>query len=398
MLCGVAKGTGGGELPVKVVYVKGSTRKICQLTGEFDRSLGRDFPAFNRTETRFGLRGTDLGASFEHKERCYFLFGDTHPIGPNNTLRPFDGDSIAYTTDTRINGGVHLKFLTAPDGKYLAPSAPGVSMKGFEVPTGGFSADGRMYIFFTSDVRFKPEGAVMGRSVLLRSDDDGQTFRALYTVSRDKIIYIAPAVVNNADWPGLPERERKGLLLWSSTTEYRRSNPYLAYLPLNRVEESSALRYFAGTEPKTGKPQWSEREADAVPLFTQPEIGELCVTYNRFLKRWLMLYNAGDKPGPRGINFRAAETPWGAWSETALLFHPWDDGGYGRFMHISWKHERKDILHDPGRGDDWGGEYAPYVIDRYTTGTDGRTTLYFVLSTWNPYNTVLMKTTLERKP
>ena len=266
-------------------------------------------------------------------------------------------------------------------------------MKGFEVPTGGFSADGRMYIFYTSDVRLKPEGVVMGRSVLLRSDDDGMTFRTIYTVSRDKIVYTAPIVVENKQWPGLPEKSGRGLLLFASSTEYRRSNPYLAYLPLNRVEDPKALRYFAGTDAKTNQPNWSEKEADAVPLFVQPQIGELCVSYNRFLKRWLLLYNAGE---PRGINFRSSQTPWGAWSETALLFHPWDDGGYGKFMHISRKHPRTDdALSDPGREDDWGGEYAPYLIDRYATGTPNRTTLYFVLSTWNPYNVMLMKTTLE---
>ncbi len=383
-------------MPRKIVYVRGSSRKVCQMTGEFDRSLGPGRRAPNQTETRWGLKGTDLGASFEHKGRCYFLFGDTNPSGPNNDFRPRDGDAIAYTTDTNVEAalGVRLRFVTAPDGSYLAPRAPGLSTKGFEVPTGGFSHQGRMYVFYTTDVRFAPgKGALMNRSVLLRSDDDGRTFQNVYTVSRDKIIYVAPYLVNNADWPGLPDRTGRGLLLWSAGAAYRRGDPYLSYLPLGRVEDRSALRCFAGRNAKTGRPQWSEREADAAALFAHPCVGESCVTWNPFLRQWLMLYNCGDPPGPRGIVFRVASAPWGPWSQPAVLFHPWTDGGYARFMHAP----NRDALHDAGRENDWGGEYAPYVVERFTVGDAARTTIYFTLSTWNPYNVVLMKATLEAR-
>jgi hypothetical protein len=394
-------------MPRKVVYVKHSSQRVCQLTGEWDRTRGRGVPAYNRTESRFGLRGTDLGASFEHKGKCWFLFGDTHPSGPHNESRPPDGDAIAYTTDRRPDtGGVRLTFVTAPDGGYLSPRAEGVSAGTFEVPTGGFSHKGRMYVFFTTDSRVVPgKGAVMGRSVLLRSDDDARTWRAVYTVSTNKIIYISPAVTDGAALgdalpPGL-RRIGPILFLWAGTTEYRRDNPYLAALPLARVEDRAALRYFAGLDRGARKPRWSEREGDAVPLFDQRCIGELCVTWNPFLKQWLMLYNCEDRPGPRGIHFRVADAPWGPWSDSVLLFEPWRDKGYGSFLHISRKFSpgAPDALHDPGREDDWGGEYGPYVVERFTTGDRERrhTTIYWVMSTWNPYNTVLMRSTLEAR-
>ena len=389
-------------MPRNIVYVPGSSRKVSQLTGEFDRALGPGRLAPNQTETRWGLRGTDLGASFEHKGRCYFLFGDTHPFGPNNDFRPLDGDAIAYATDTQpdaASGGVRLHFVTAPDGAYLSPRAPDLSTGGFEVPTGGFSDRGRMYVFYTTDARIVPgKGAVMNCSVLLRSDDDGRTFQNLYTVSQSKIIYVAPGIVDNSAWPGLPEKTGRGLLLWSAGTEYRRGDPYLAHLPLARVEDRSALRYFAGTSAKTKRPHWSDREADAAPLFAHPCVGELCVTWNPFLRQWLMLYNCDERPGPRGINFRVSDTPWGPWSPTAVLFHPRTDNGYGRFIHAPGP--TRDALHDPGRENDWGGEYGPYVIERFTKGdaARGRTTIFYTLSTWNPYNVVLMTATLEARP
>ncbi|GAG09776.1 unnamed protein product, partial [marine sediment metagenome] len=57
----------------RVVYVSGSTKKVCQLTGDWDRALKR--PTLSLTSTRAGVVGTDLGSSFEHSGRLYFLFG-----------------------------------------------------------------------------------------------------------------------------------------------------------------------------------------------------------------------------------------------------------------------------------------------------------------------------------
>lgn len=58
-----------------------SVTKVCQLTGEWDRERGT--PAYNWTESRFALFGTDLGSSFEHGGRLWFLFGDTWPTPVN---------------------------------------------------------------------------------------------------------------------------------------------------------------------------------------------------------------------------------------------------------------------------------------------------------------------------
>lgn len=163
-------------------------------------------------------------------------------------------------------------------------------------------------------------------------------------------------------------------------------------MPLSGVEDRSSLRYCAGLDSGSGSPRWSTDEAETAPLFAHPCIGELSVAWNPFLSRWLMLYNCRE---PRGINFRVADQPWGPWSEAPVLFHPWEDGGYCHFMHVSWEFQNCDSVHDPGRQNVWGGEYGPYLIPSYAVGDDSRTTIYYVMSTWNPYNVVLMKSTLE---
>ena len=42
-------------------------------------------------------------------------------------------------------------------------------------------------------------------------------------------------------------------------------------------------------------------------------------------------------------------------------------------------------------GPDIGGEYGPYVMSRFTTETAGRCRLYYTMSTWNPYQVVVMQ-------
>lgn len=175
---------------------------------------------------------------------------------------------------------------------------------------------------------------------------------------------------------------------------YRRSNPFLAHVPLGSVEDRGAWRYLAGIDGESGQPRWSNQEADAVPLFQQPCIGELSAAWNRFLQQWLMLYHCAGEP--RGINFRVAGLPWAPWSETQVLFDPWDDGGYCRFIHVSWDFRNCDSVGGQGRERVWGGEYAPYLIDRFTTGDESSTMIYYLMSTWNPYQVVLMRSRLER--
>jgi hypothetical protein len=66
-------------------------------------------------------------------------------------------------------------------------------------------------------------------------------------------------------------------------------------------------------------------------------------------------------------------------------------------MHVSSDAGGADRLSDPGREAVWGGEYGPYVVSSYTRPLDHRrAAIYFVMSTWNPYNTVLMTAALER--
>lgn len=370
-----------GSIPDVVapdVTVEMPGEKISQLVGDYDREI--DQPTLNRTLSRYQLRSTDLGVPFRLGERIYVLFGDT--FGPPG------GDAIAYTTDTNPEDGLSLTFVHDDSGTYQPITIPAISQGAFEVPTEGVGIGETMYVYHTTD--HNPP-VTMGRSVVARSDDGGKTFTYLYDLSFRYFINVSIEKVASSDWALLPETLGEGLVMFGSG-RYRESNVYLAFQPASDIQNPEAIRYFAGVDERN-EPLWSDSERSALPLFEHPCVGEFSVTYNTFIDRWIMLYNCSD---PRGINMRTAEYPWGPWTESQIVFHPWDDDGYCHFIHVSWESQRCDSVHDAGRENQWGGEYGPYQFGQLATGDSRSTTIYFTMSTWNPYTIVLMKAKLQK--
>src|SRR5579864_9384968 len=129
-------------------------------------------------------------------------------------------------------------------------------------------------------------------------------------------------------------------------------------------------------------------------------LGDLSVTWCKDLSVWLMTY---DSRTPRGILFSYARTPWGPWSDPQILFDAVRDGAQGKFIHDP-EIKPDDGLAGPvigkGRSNPGavrGGAYAPYVVERWTMLRGSELSLYYVLSTWNPYVVVLMESRLETK-
>lgn len=352
----------------KLVWIPDSTQRIAQLTGDYDRAFNK--PTISQIGKKYGADNTDLGSSFEHNGKLYFLFGDTWG-------RPGSRDFIAWTT-RRDPADIDLHLYVAPDGKWLPLTVPGIAQGGFDVPSGGVSVNGKIYVVFTTDYPNK-EG-LMARSVLAVSADNGKTFRQVYSLSTAKFI-------NVSFW------QADGWLYIFASGPYRKSSPYLARVRPTQIEDKAALQYFTGLDSHS-HPEWGTTEDSAAPLFVHNVLGEFSVAYVKQVGRYVMLYNSTD---PRGIIMRSASKPWGPWSDATMIFEPWRDNGYGHFMHIPPKFNKgvDDHLSDPGREDTWGGEYGPYIISRYTKGKKGECRLYFTMSTWNPYQVMVMTTQLK---
>jgi len=360
-------------VPPDVFYVAGSTQKIEQLVGDYDRHFQRNTQ--NITDTEYNLWGTDLGVPFWHNDKTYVLFGDV----PGT-----DGDPIAYTTDTVADDGIALTFIADSTGAYQPIDIPGISQGAFEVPMEGVSVDGNMYVYHTTDV--------MNRSVLAKSEDNGISFDLIVdTLSIQHFINVSIVKVDFSRWPRFAGDSGRGLVMFGSG-DYRASDVRLAIQPTDGIEMKESILYFIGLDSDQN-PIWSSKETEAVALFDQPCVGELSVTYNHFIKKWIMLYNCDN---PRGIKFRTADQPWGPWSFPQVLFEPWIDEGYCNFIHVDWNSSNCDDVHDPGRENVWGGEYGPYQFEKLATGDSTSTTIYYSMSTWNPYTVVLMKSTLVK--
>ncbi|HEX3127228.1 MAG TPA: DUF4185 domain-containing protein, partial [Thermoanaerobaculia bacterium] len=399
LLCGHNSGL-GPELQVrndvdKTKVTWKSTEWIAQLTGL-------------RTY-RAGVFGTDLGTSVDHvingELRTFFFFGDTFTIGSSQS-----SDAIGWTTAAAPSSrGFRLSFpidriwLGLKMFRPLIIEVPGartiadlfLSLSGFEVPTGAFSHAGKLYVFATTDhftdtprTPGKDEN-FMGVSVLATGSDPGRNFMKLYEISNRtnapggfKFINISPWKIRNDDWPGLPDNARPGEegLLMVGSGRYRESPAFLAYVPLppNADPPLHEWRYLSGFDDSQtsfspcGRPSWCTQQAAAIPLFLEePQVvGELSFSWNPFLNRWLLLYS--------GAVLRTAAWPWGPWTDPLPIFDFGRDNG-AAFI-------------DPD-----GGTYAPYVSARFNQWEPltREATIYYVMSTWRPYQVSLMKTVLR---
>jgi hypothetical protein len=415
-------GVAAAATPESVVWVAGSTEKVCQPLGEMDWETRR--PTSSQTVTRYGLFAVDLGYSFVHHGKLFFLFGDSMP-SPKFRGRPNlmkdpprvadDNDAIGFASDARLDPCLKIDFYRNAIGAYANPvvlnerGQPAITLRTNEMPIAGISVGERMYVIFgTGNPYANPAPPAAPNldsaptlTVMAASDDDGKTFHDLYDFSRGPDAkFINTAIARGPD----------GYLYFWGTQgglRYRRSAPFFARKKAARIAREGGMEYFAGIE--SGAPRFSESETDAVPLFVdhlagsaEPNncVGELGVEWNRFVRRWVMLYNCANRPAanPPGIYMRSAEHAWGPWSEPQTIFNAVRDGGYCRFIHrpVTATLPACDKLNLPGTEGASGGNYGPYFLAGFTTGDEkSRTsTFYFLMSTWNPYGQVIMKTSI----
>ncbi|MGZ8710413.1 MAG: DUF4185 domain-containing protein, partial [Thermoanaerobaculia bacterium] len=187
------------------------------------------------------------------------------------------------------------------------------------------------------------------------------------------------------------------------------SDVYLAIVPASSFDTGQGTRYFAGMA--NGQSTWSSSESASVPVVVDnplngppwpndtPTIGYVSVTFSEDLGLWLMTYDGGaHSQATAGVYFAYASEPWGPWSEPQLVFNARRDGAMGTFIHDPsiLPNPPGDGLNGPtiGQNDPHttrGGIYAPYMIERFTTVSGNKLSIYYTLSTWNPYTVVEMR-------
>jgi hypothetical protein len=272
-----------------------------------------------------------------------------------------------------------------------------------------------------------------------------------YNATSRAVSDFDPARANAPDNDYTPalgnSQTRSGVFIWGRPsfggigTEGRDAQLYLAWVPMPTPDADMHFewhpQYFTGLDTE-GRPQFASREIDARPLDLdasragdQPEepkdvIGQMSISWVPSLKHFVMFYG-GDvalmfaKPifgtdidkvrrDPQGSLFvRFAEQPWGPWTTPRpfMIAGNWSSdaeaieqyGPGGILAHNNCR-DADCARYDPAYRLDLGTNnngsmYAPSIIDVWTTAHDGRTDLYWFLSTWNPYQVVLMKTSMS---
>lgn len=384
-----------GSEPVR--EASSSSVKVAQITGERDATptpWGERTPTLSRSRSSAGIRGTDLGVRVEHCGRSFLLFGDTHWTRPWLVLR----DSIA---EVFSDGGLpEVRFHGSP----LRVRGQGVTRGEYDVPLDAFGHGDAFYALFSSN--HGRDRQVMGRSVLARCAtaepviDPGLrrrpiVFDAVATLSDWHFINVSVQRRPAAEVPGAGG-DGEVLLIWG-TGSYRSSEVRLAMLDavaLDRLERlrgpiSTAelgLRYWDGDA-------WVGDEESAAPLFRPGAYGELSVRWVPAVGQYAMLLatGPGDAAG-NAITLRWSTTPAGPWT-TRLRLLDWVAEGmtpdpFTRFIKASADDPVAEAIF-PAQAKSNGAAYAPYFFDARRDGAD--LLMRYTLSTWNPYQVVLME-------
>lgn len=417
----------------------GSSTKVCQLVGDTD--WGTNLPTAAKTATNFGLIAVDLGYPVDSGPpgRLYFLFGDAFPPGHSATAIPSapPDDALGFTTRTAVPDAttcLDLQLVTSAPKVFAHPTVqPTIQQGSFNVPSGGVFLNNTLYTFFWTDHCVLPTGLTpnalaplrrpaptvtcpetpdnnsIGASVLAAANPGNpvnfhwtpQGNNPLFLNMPSGFVYASAAMP-----PGAPPE-----VPVFGVPRYRVSIPYLAMAPRTTFDDPDTWRFFAGVVG--GIPIWISRTQwesgrNAAGEWVPPPgaeiyagrpanercVGEHSVTWNEPLHMWLLLYVCE----PWTVEARVAPDPWGPWSAPITMLSAIQDPGL-----VCTLLQGANPCPGHAAGSSLPGAfYASFVMDRFTQnvtppgpGSPKRATIYWLVSTWDPYTVVVMQSTLE---
>jgi hypothetical protein len=409
----------------------GPPQKVDQLLGDLDRQYSPPQPTHLRTESTVGLLGADLGYPVLHQGKLFLFFADG--LTPTyDERRPKDSDLLATVDAPTPGQPLDLQFLTDPSGRWQPLTLDGVPQGSNHVPVSGFSDGQRLWLFYYVDPTLSGGGG--GYQKLSVQTDPGR-FQTVVDVPIE-MEFTVPRVVATSSVPSLPSDwpDAQTLAMWGRS---HTSPPTLAVAPLSGVGDLSTWRYYA---PFAGDGPWSPHVEESAQIYTAQDgydcRGPFSVVPLPPMQRWVIL----ERCVPSFIHMRVAESILGPWSPPITLVDSVGEGGAGTFMHKGCdptappgdakacvdanvtpgaccdytfgKYGYMDHgelvapTDDPGEAfvgrtmTDDSRPYAPFVVEPMTTwdAPSSTATVYFLMSTSNPYTVMTMSARLSLAP
>lgn len=313
----------------------------------------------NRTGSRFGVYGTDLGILWDNGfGEVLVAFGDSYGAGwtapgagPDHADWRYN--ALVASTATDLTGGLPLQpVVTRPDGtagQFLDRDTD-IDVEVTVIPTSGIAVDGVNYVHYMSVRRWGGPGRWRTNyGGIAVSHDRGRTW--------DK-----PA---DARWANRGRGFRREHPFQMGAFARDGDHVYLLGTPNGRFGSASLARTTAVSDVDSYEYWTGQRWVAGDPFAAKPvlrgPVGELSLQHNNYLDAWLAVHL---DEGRAAIVLRHAPELAGPWSEPVQLV---SGAQY------------------PGL---YGGYFHPWAVD----GPD----VYFTMSRWDPYHVLLMRATLSR--
>ncbi|TFV58373.1 DUF4185 domain-containing protein [Mycobacterium sp. PS03-16] len=322
---------------------------------------------------RFGISGADLGIMWDNggsgsNRQVLVAFGDTfgNCSLPDQEWRK---NTLFRTADQNLADGMAIPNPRPGDrygGSPVTAERPNFSRQVIAslklaatevtvIPTAGISVGTRQYVNFMSVSQWGAPGQWSTNfSAVAVSDDNGETWTVPTTSIRPSWFNTVPGVPfvwGDQNFQMGAYLRHNGYVYAYGTGAGRGGMPFLSRVSETAVADKSAYEYYTPFGWLRGFPFL------AIQVVWAPG-SEMSVAWNEHLGKFVMLYTNTVS----NVVMRTADKPEGPWSSA------------------------KTVVTSAAFP---GGIYAPY-IHPWSTGED----LYFTLSRWSDYSTMLMHTTL----
>ncbi|KUI38258.1 DUF4185 domain-containing protein [Mycobacterium sp. GA-2829] len=334
-----------------------------------DTVVGPD-PSFYK---RFGISGADLGIMWDNgysgaQRQVLIAFGDTfgncslqdqewrkNTLFRSSSRDLANGLSVANPVPGDKFGGSPVRADRPNFSRQVIQSLNLAATEVTVIPTAGISVGTRQYVNFMSVSQWGAPGQWSTNfSAVAVSDDNGETWTVPATSIRPSWFNTVPGVTfvwGDQNFQMGAYLRHNGYVYAYGTGAGRGGMPFLSRVTENAVADKSAYEYYTPFGWLKGFPFL------AIQVVWAPG-SEMSVAWNDHLKKFVMLYTNTVSD----VVMRTADKPEGPWSSA------------------------KTIVTSTAVP---GGIYAPY-IHPWSSGDD----LYFTLSRWSDYSTLLMHTTL----